>query len=126
MEKNLCTPFDDSAPRRLQRMGLLTAEGIPNQEALAVIERLYAGLFYDALCDASDDVDNIIAVCGEMSEQIGSRNPRQSFLKICLAYDAISLSIPEPVWWMAGNMELIAHFSVGFVKQLTDLLREVG
>lgn len=126
MGKNLSTPFDDSAPRRLQRMGLLTAEGIPNQEALAAIERLYAGLFYDALCDASDDVDNIIAVCSGISERIESGNPKQSFLKICLAYDTISHPIPEPVWWMAGNMELIAHFSVGFVKQLTDLLQEVG
>ena len=32
-------------------MGLLTAEGAPEEDALAVIERLYAGLFYDALFD---------------------------------------------------------------------------
>lgn len=50
-EQNLCNPFDDSAPERLRHMGLLTAEGAPEQDALAVIERLYAGLFYDALFD---------------------------------------------------------------------------
>ena len=95
MNKNLCNPFDDSAPERLRHMGLLTAEGVPEQDALAVIERLYAGLFYDALFDFYDDVGNVNA-------------------------------IPEPVWWMAGNLDLIAHFSAGFIKRLTDLIQKAG
>ena len=36
-------PFDDSAPGRLRHMGLLTAEGKADQDALAVAARLYAG-----------------------------------------------------------------------------------
>ena len=116
MDRNLCNPFDDSAPERLRHMGLLTAEGAPEEDALAVIERLYAGLFYDALFDFYDD----------LAERLGTENPRRSFLNICSAYDAIYLAIPEPVWWMAGNLDLIAHFSAGFIKRLTDLLQKAG
>ena len=95
MNKNLCNPFDDSAPERLRHMGLLTAEGVPEQDALAVIERLYAGLFYDALFDFYDDVGNVNAICLELAERLGTENPRRSFLNICSAYDAIYLAIPE-------------------------------
>lgn len=126
MGKNICNPFDDSAPERLRRMGLLTAEGTPEQDALTVMERLYAGLFYDALCDFYDDMEAVIAMCRKLVEQLSAENPRHSFLSICSAYDAIYLAIPEPVWWIAGNLDLIAHFSAGFIKQLTDLLQEVG
>ena len=44
-------PFDDSVPERLRRMGLLTVEGKPDLEAMAVVSRLYAGEFYDDLYD---------------------------------------------------------------------------
>jgi len=124
MDRNLCNPFDDSAPERLRHMGLLTAEGTPEQDALAVIERLYAGLFYDALFNFYDDMGNVNAICLELAERLGTENPRRSFLNICSAYDAIYLAIPEPVWWMAGNLDLIAHFSAGFIKRLTDLIRQ--
>ena len=126
MKRNLCTPFDDSAPERLRHMGLLTAEGLPERDVLAVIERLYAGLFYDVLCDFYDDMDSVCAVCRKLAEQIGTEDPKHSFLKICSTYDALYLSIPEPVWWIAGNLELTALFSEGFVKRLTDLLQEAG
>lgn len=126
MNKNLCNPFDDSAPERLRHMGLLTAEGVPEQDALAVIERLYAGLFYDALFDFYDDVGNVNTICLELAERLGTENPRRSFLNICSAYDAIYLAIPEPVWWMAGNLDLITHFSAGFIKRLTDLIQKAG
>lgn len=126
MGKNLCNPFDDSAPERLRHMGLLTAEGAPEQDSLTVVEQLYAGLFYDALCDYYDDMAVVTATCRELAERLGTENPRQSFLRICSAYDAIYLAIPEPVWWIAGNLDLVTHFSVGFIKRLTDLLQEVG
>ena len=85
MDRNLGNPFDDSAPERLRHMGLLTAEGAPEEDALAVIERLYAGLFYDALFDFYDDMGNVNAICLELAERLGTGNPRRSFLNICSA-----------------------------------------
>lgn len=51
-------PFDDSVPERLRRMGLLTAGGKPDRDAMAVVSRLYAGAFYDDLYDFYSDIWN--------------------------------------------------------------------
>lgn len=44
-------PFDDSAAERQKRMGLLTDDSKADMDALAAFSRLYAGLFFDNLCD---------------------------------------------------------------------------
>lgn len=121
-----CDPFDDSAPERLRRMGLLTAEGKPDRDALAVAARLYAGAFYDDLCDFYSDMGSVSAVCRELTERIGSEDPRLPFLSICSAYDAMYCALPEPVWWMAGNLELVSHFSHGFIRRLSEFTEESG
>ena len=46
-------PFDDSAVERQRRMGLLTETGGVEEGALAVLSRVYAGLFLDHLCDST-------------------------------------------------------------------------
>ena len=119
-------PFDDSAPERLRRMGLLTAEGKPDYDALAVISRLYAGLFYDDLLDFYSDMTSVNHVCRELMERIGAEDPRLPFLSICSAYDAIYHTLPEPVWWMAGDLELVNQFSHGFLRRLSEFSEESG
>ena len=121
-----CSPFDDSAPERLRRMGLLTAEDAPDRDALAVISRLYAGLFYDDLLDFYSDMGSVNAVCRELIDRIGAEDPRLPFLSICSAYDAMYHSLPEPVWWMAGNLELVSQFSHGFIRRLSEFIEESG
>ena len=64
-----CGPFDDSALERLRRMGLLTAEGKPDRDALAVVSRLYAGLFYDELCDFYSELHSVNNVCRSLIER---------------------------------------------------------
>ena len=56
-----CSPFDDSAAERLRRMGLLTESGAPDRDAAAVAAHLYAGLFYDSLCDFHSDMGGVTA-----------------------------------------------------------------
>ena len=69
-------PFDDSVPERLRRMGLLTAEGKPDWEAMAVVSRLYAGEFYDDLYDFYSDMRSVNSVCRELIE-IGRASCRE-------------------------------------------------
>lgn len=121
-----CGPFDDSAPERLKRMGLLSPEGAPDRDSLAVAARLYAGLFYDALCDFHSDMEQVSAVCRELTERADTADPRLPFLDICAAYDALYVPIPEPIWWMSGNLELVAEFSAGFVRRLAEFQVESG
>ena len=49
------SPFDSSALDRLRRMGLATADGSVERDAMAVFCCIFAGQFYDDLCDYHQD-----------------------------------------------------------------------
>lgn len=119
-------PFDDSVPERLRRMGLLTVEGKPDLEAMAVVSRLYAGEFYDDLYDFYSDMRSVSSVCRELINLIDAEDARLPFLSICSAYDAIFRSLPAPIWWMAGNLEVAAQFAVGFLRRLSEFTEGNG
>lgn len=53
----------------------LRQEGAPEEDALAVIERLYAGLFYDALFDFYDDVGKVNAICLDWPSGLAQKIP---------------------------------------------------
>lgn len=121
-----CGPFDDPALERLRRMGLLTAEGKPDRDALAVVSRLYAGLFYDELCDFYSELHSVNNVCRSLIERGNADDIRLPFLSICWAYDAMYCALPDPVWWIAGNLELAVHFAQGFIRRLSEFTEEAG
>ena len=41
------SPFEDSAIERLRRMGLTSADGSPERDAMAVFGGIFAGQFFD-------------------------------------------------------------------------------
>lgn len=45
------SPFEDSAAQRLRRMGLTMEDGAPERDAMAVFGTIFAGQFFDDLCD---------------------------------------------------------------------------
>ena len=107
-------------------MGLLTEAGKPNRDAMAVVSRLYAGLLYDYLCDYHGDTERAASICRGLADLIGAADTRQSFLSICSAYDAVYDSLPETVWWMAGNLELAGQFAEGFLRCLAEFTKKSG
>lgn len=120
-------PFGDSAPERLRRMGLLTAEGRPDKESLAVVSRLYAGVFYDDLYDFYSDMRIVNSVCRDLVDLLDmEEDVRPPFLSICSAYEAIYCALPAPVWWMAGNLELAARFADGSLRRLSEFTEGSG
>lgn len=119
-----CSPFDDSDAERLRRMGLLTESGAPDRDAAAVAAHLYAGLFYDSLCDFHSDMGGVTAVCRELLEYVGMKDPRRPFLAICSAYDAIYCALPDVMWWIAGNLQLVSCFTDDFIKCLAEFSAE--
>ncbi|MBP5718892.1 MAG: hypothetical protein J6X53_07940, partial [Abditibacteriota bacterium] len=62
------SPFDDSAHARQIRMGLLNDLGVPEQDAMAVLCRVYASLFYDGLCDNFSDMGSVVYYCPQLME----------------------------------------------------------
>ena len=118
------TPFDDSAQARLVRMGLLNEEGKADQDAVGVLARVYAGLYYDALSDACEEKERVNATCADLVEQLGTVSPRQLFLSICVQHDYLHRDIPEPMWRLSGNPALVKAFSEDFVRRLSEFISE--
>lgn len=118
------TPFDDSAKVRLIHMGLLTESGQVNRDAVGVLARVYAGLYFDALSDAGDDKEWLTAACADLIRQLRTVSPRQLFLSICVQHDYLHMDIPEPMWRLSGNPALVEAFSEDFVRRLREFLSE--
>ena len=90
------SPFDSTAIDRLRRMGLATADGSVERDAMAVFCCIFAGQFYDDLCDYhQDDVQAVKAAVTPLVDGVDTGNPQGKFLMICLQYDSIYRSLPD-------------------------------
>ncbi len=114
-------PFDDSAPGRLRRMGLTNEKGEPDLETVAVCACIFAGQFFDDLCDHFESYEEVRALITELSEAAETADGKRKFLLICLQYDAAGLPLPDPVWWSSGNPGLAERFADGFLAHLKRL-----
>ena len=112
------SPFDDSALERLRRMGLADADGQADPDVMIVFARIFAGQFYDDLCDyyqSSETVQDTVIQLLDASEGAESR---QRFLLICLQYDGMFRDLPAPIWWISGQPEFAELFADGFLSHL--------
>ena len=116
------SPFDSSAIDRLRRMGLATAEGAVDRDAMAVFCNIFAGQFYDDLCDYyQDDPAEIRAALAPLLDGAYTGDPHGKFLMICLQYDSIYRTLPDPIWWLSGSPAFAEFFADGFLAHLARL-----
>ena len=112
-------PFDDSAHARQIRMGLLNDLGVPEQDAMAVLCRVYAALFYDGLCDNFSDMGSVSYYCQQLLEiQQQESDCHTVFLAICSGYDNMLIPVPEPLFWISRNPDLESAFVEGFMRRM--------
>lgn len=116
-------PFDYAALDRQLRMGLIRADGGADREALAVMARVYAGLFYESLCEAESDRKRVCGVCRRLIGIEAEGDARQTLLAICMQYDAMMRPLPEPLWWIVGNRELVEPFVHSFANALAGFIQ---
>ena len=122
-QSNGASPFDDSAHARQIRMGLLNDLGVPEQDAIAVLCRVYAALFYDALCDNDSDMESVSCHCKQLMETHQQESDCHIvFLAICSGYDNMPIPVPEPLFWISRNPELETAFVEGFMRRLMCFL----
>ncbi len=114
-------PFDGSAPARLGRMGLLTEDGAVDEAAMRAFIRVFAGSFFDELCDEYSDRDQLAQITGAFRELEERGDPKRILLLISLQYDNLRKPLPDPVWWLAGHSPALARFSLGFAAYLSRL-----
>ena len=80
-----CSPFDSAAIDRLRRMGLATADGSVERDSMAVFCCIFAGQFFDDLCDYYQDYENVQeTTCAITTRTMPKRSGPLS-----------------PPWWMA-------------------------
>ena len=115
------SPFEDSAAERLRRMGLTAADGSPERDAMTVFSSIFAGQFFDDLCDYCQDFENVLAIIDQIFHTAEQADPKQKFLLICLQYDSIYRTLPDPVWWISGSPAFAELFAEGFLAHLKRL-----
>ncbi len=114
-------PFDGSADARLRRMGLLTETGEVNEPAMNVSAHIFAASLFDDLCDTHEDQRQIFQVMSAFRELAARQDAKRIFLMISLQYDALRKPLPDPVWWLAGNVPALTRFSLDFAAYLLQL-----
>lgn len=119
--ENQHSPFDCSAADRLRRMGLATAAGSVDRDAMAVFCCIFAGQFFDDLHGYYQDREDAKEILTHMLDEAEYAEPKKKFLLICLQYDAIYCDLPDPVWWLSGNPEFVESFAEGFLAHLKRL-----
>ena len=115
------SPFEDSAAERLRRMGLTTADGFTDRDAMAVFSSIFAGQLFDDLCDYYQDYKDVQDTVEQIFHTAEQADPKQKFLLICLQYDSIYRALPDPVWWISGSPAFAELFADGFLAHLGRL-----
>lgn len=114
-------PFDDGAEERLRRMNLVRSDGEANKPSLLALSAVYAGLLYDELCDFYQDYSMVKEDLSQLFSAAETAEERQKFLLICLQYDGLGQSLPNPIWWISGNPNLAGVFADNYVLHLKQL-----
>ena len=102
-------------------MGLADEKGAPDRDALSVCSCIFSGQFFDDLCDYFESYEDVRELISGLSESAEDAAGKQKFLLVCLQYDAIYRTLPDPVWWISGNpaaAELFVESLIARLKQL--------
>lgn len=117
-ERRAQNPFDDGAEERLKRMNLIKSDGEANRTSLMTLSAVFAGLLFDELCDSYQDYSMVKDDLSQLFSAAETADVRQKFLLICLQYDALGQSLPNPIWWISGNPNIAGVFADSYVLHL--------
>ena len=95
-------------------MGLLTSDEEPDASAVNVIARMYASLLYGHLCETLPGQD---VACRELIARAAKQDAPQKMLTLC--------SVPEPIWWISGDLKLASAFVDSFFAWLSVFTGEM-
>lgn len=81
----------------------------------------FAASLFDDLCDTHEDQRQISQIMSAFRELGTRQDAKHIFLMISLQYDTLRKPLPDPVWWLAGNVPALTRFSLGFAEYLLQL-----
>lgn len=117
-------PFAEGVEKRYRHMGLVDKSGKVDPIVVESMGRMYAGLFYDQLCESYDSNEDVSAICVHMIERAKDATAKQILLTVSLQYDAMGRTLPEVIWWISGSADILPVFIVHFVNALIALYKE--
>lgn len=113
-------PFDGSVHARQIRMGLLNSLGVPDQDVIAVLSRVYAAIFYDYLWDTLGDGEQVSLYCKQIGNLQKEEDFRYVFHIILSLYESLCIPLPEPAERMMECPNLEASFAAGFIRRIDE------
>lgn len=119
-------PFGDSAFIRLCRMGLFDSDGKPNPDTLPVFAGIFCAQFFDDMLETHDDRRIIRVACRMFGELRARREYEDMLVFLCIQYDAMRRTLPDPVWHISGNRGLVRAFMDAFASRLSELAEGAG
>lgn len=126
IHKRINSPFDDSVIERHRRMGLINEEGAVDENVVAIAGGIYAGMFFDNLCDTYESYEEVKVICRQLLDGKVRISARQLLLLISLRYDAMRKPLPELMWWISGSVQILPIFIAAFTRRLKSLLDSGG
>ena len=118
-------PFNETAKTRLANMNIIK-DGQINQAAISTFADVFTGLFFDDICDFYNDAQNISAIYETFVSFYEKANYRQMYLFFSIQYDYIRKPLPDPVWWIAGNSDVVEEFMKLFMARYKILMIDAG
>ena len=126
ISRRTVSPFDAEAKERLRHMGLLDVQDKANKEVIRAAAQLHAGMFYDDLCDCDCGgmEGGVFDIITRLSSLRDTGDSRQALLYICVSYDRMSRPLPDLIWWISGNQEILPSFINCFVDSLRHIINQ--
>ena len=126
IHKRISSPFDDSVIERQRRMGLINKEGVVDENVVAIAGGIYAGMFFDNLCDTYESYEEVKVICRQLLDGKARISAKQMFILISLQYDAMRKPLPELMWWISGSAQILPIFITAFTSRLERLMDPGG
>lgn len=119
-------PFDASARARLRNMGVTDDTGTVDAAVMQVFAHIFTALFLDDICDFYDDAKDLRSVCNLFAELYRKEAYHHMYLFLSVQYDYVRKSLPDPVWWLAGDAAAIKAFMEHFMAGLKAFMSQKG
>ena len=116
--------FDDSLAARQRRMGLRHPDGTLHEENISVLAGVYAGIFYDEMCDYYPDPDRATVIFREIAALDAEGAYQRLLCTISYEFDRIRSALSPHFLRFVCKKELIEPFARAFAAHLQEIRSE--
>ena len=118
-------PFDASTQARLKNMGVHNSDGGIHTQTMGAFSKIFTGLFFDDLCD-NYNAEDMLAIFEAFKALSQKEDYHHMYLLMSIHYDYMKKTLPDPVWWLAGDSGAVMAFMSMFIKGYERLMISEG